>query len=443
MDNNLERSINFSSILKFTFPSMIMMLIMSLYTIIDGVFVSRLIGTDAFSAVNIVFPAMSANIGLGTMFGTGIVAIVSRKIGEGKKKEANEEFTFIAIVSFIIGLVFSLVCTLFIEDVIYLLGANDEIYDYCYDYALPLFLFFAAEIPQILFQNMYVADGKPHIGLIVTIIGGITNAVLDYVFIAIFDMGIAGAAIATGLGFLVPAIFGLVYFLTNKNGQVMFVKPKMRWKIFLFTVTNGSSEMVTNLSISITTFLFNIIMMHFAGQDGVAAISILLYLDFILIALNLGYSMGVAPLFSFNYGKRDKLKIKKLFNISIFLSLFSGVIVTILSIIFAKELSGVFSEEGSHVYNMAVEGMRIYAISYIFKGVNVFASAMFTAFENGKISAILSFMRTLFLLSVLIIVMAYLFGVFGIWIATPLAEAIAMIMAIYFIYKYKNLYGYI
>lgn len=242
MENNLDFEINFPSIMKFTMPSMIMMFIMSIYTIVDGVFVAALIGTDAFSAVNIIYPAMSLNIGIGTMFGTGITAIVSRKLGENRKKEANEDFTFVMICAFLIGILFSAICLIFIKPIIYMLGANEEIYEYCYEYALPLFLFFGAQIPQIICQDIYVADGKPAMGLVVTIIGGVINAAFDYIFIAVFKLGIAGAAIATGLGCLVPAIFGIIYFALNRKGNVMFVKPKKKWKILLYSSLNGSSK---------------------------------------------------------------------------------------------------------------------------------------------------------------------------------------------------------
>ena len=443
MENNLDFEINFPSIMKFTMPSMIMMFIMSIYTIVDGVFVAALIGTDAFSAVNIIYPAMSLNIGIGTMFGTGITAIVSRKLGENREKEANEDFTFVMICAFLIGILFSAICLIFIKPIIYMLGANEEIYEYCYEYALPLFLFFGAQIPQIICQDIYVADGKPAMGLVVTIIGGVINAAFDYIFIAVFKLGIAGAAIATGLGCLVPAIFGIIYFALNRNGNVMFVKPKKKWKILLYSSLNGSSEMVNNFSVGITTLLFNVIMMHFAGQNGVAAISILLYLDFILIALNLGYSLGAAPLFSFNYGKKNDKKIKQLFSLSTKMSIIFGVIIMVSAIVFSPQLTSVFAKKGTEVYEMAVVGMKIYAISYIFKGFNVFSSAMFTAFENGKVSAILSFMRTLVLLSFAIVVMAYIWGVTGIWLSTPLAEGLALLMAVYYIVKNKDKYKYI
>ena len=299
IDQGLERKITVPSILKFALPSMVMMVVMSLYTVVDGMFVSRLVGTDAFSAVNIVYPLLSFVIALGTMFGTGITAIVSRKLGEGKQQEACENVTFITLFAVGLGIVITVLSFVFLEKIIYMLGANEDIYAYCYAYAFPLLFFQPANILQLEFQSLFVANGKPHIGLTVTVAGGLANVILDYVFIGVLNMGIAGAAVATGIGYCIPAFFSVFYFTFNRKAELHFVKPKMDWKVLLNSMTNGSSEMVSNLSGSITTFLFNIIMMRLVGNEGVAAISILLYLDFVLIAISLGYSMGVAPLFSF------------------------------------------------------------------------------------------------------------------------------------------------
>lgn len=314
MNKALSQKITLPSLLRFTLPSMVMMVVMSLYSIVDGLFVARLIGTEAFSAVNLVFPLLGVAIALGTMFGTGLNAIVSRKLGEGKQREANENLTFVLLVVIVIGVIATVLCAVFLKDIIYMLGADEAVYGYCYDYAFPLMLFAAPCILQLMFQNLYIANGKPSIGLAMTIAGGICNVVFDYLFIAVFHMGIAGAAVATGIGNAIPAVFGLFYFALNRRGNLHFVRPKQAWGVFLHAMGNGSSEMVSNLSTSVTTFLFNIIMMRLVGHDGVAAISVLLYLDFILIAVCLGYSMGVAPLISYNYGCGNKEKLRKNFQ---------------------------------------------------------------------------------------------------------------------------------
>ncbi len=443
MNKALSQKITLPSLLKFTLPSMVMMVVMSLYSIVDGLFVARLIGTEAFSAVNLVFPLLGVAIALGTMFGTGLNAIVSRKMGEGRQREANENLTFVLLVVIIIGVAATVLCAVFLKDIIYMLGADEAVYGYCYDYAFPLMLFAAPCILQLVFQNVYIANGKPSIGLAMTIAGGVCNVVFDYLFIAVFQMGIAGAAIATGIGNAIPALFGLFYFALNRRGNLHFVRPKQAWSVFLHTMGNGSSEMVSNLSTSVTTFLFNIIMMRLVGHDGVAAISVLLYLDFILIAVCLGYSMGVAPLISYNYGCGNKEKLRKIFRLSMGLLTAVGVSVAALTFLFSRDLTSFFASRDSQVFLLASAGLQIYALSYLFKGYNVFASAMFTAFSNGPVSALLSCMRTLVLLAAALIGLSILLGITGVWLACPVAEFLSLALTVFFFMKYRRRYHYI
>ena len=443
MNNELNREINLKSILAFTLPSIFMMVVMSLYTIVDGIFVSRLINTNAFSAVNIIYPLMSIVIGLGTMFGTGTTAIVSRKLGEGRQKEANQIVTFIILFTIGLGIAFSVVSCLFLGDIINLLGANDAVFDYCREYALPIILFLPFSLLQVQFQSLFVANGKPGTGLLVTLVSGLANVFLDYYFIAVCNMGVAGAAVATGIGYFIAAVFGLYYFARHREAPLHFVKPRASMQTLMRAMTNGSSEMVSTLSTSVTTFLFNIIMMRLIGPDGVAAISILLYLDFVLIAINLGYSIGVAPLFSYNYGSGDCRKLKKLFRISLSFCTSVRVVMTAGTVLFADWLASVFSPAGSAVHALAATGLRIFAVSYLFKGFSIFTSALFTAFGNGTLSAILSFMRTLILLVSAILLFSSLFGITGVWSATPAAETIAFLLAAFLAWKYGKVYRYL
>lgn len=442
MNNELNRDITLKSILKFTLPSIFMMVVMSLYTIVDGIFVSRLVNTNAFSAVNIIYPLISVVVGLGTMFGTGTTAIVSRKLGEGRQKEANQIVTFIILFTIGLGIAFSVLSYLFLGQIIHLLGANDAVFDYCRDYALPIVLFLPFSLLQVQFQSLFVANGKPGVGLLVTLASGLANVFLDYFFIAVCHMGVAGAAIATGIGYFIAAVFGLYYFARHKEAPLHFVKPKVSIPNLIRAMTNGSSEMVSNLSTSVTTLLFNIIMMRLVGPDGVAAISILLYLDFVLIAINLGYSIGVAPLFSYNYGKGDHIRVNKLFRLSLYFCSGVGITMTVGTVLCADQLAAVFSPAGSTVYELARTGLRIFAMSYLFKGFSIFTSALFTAFGNGTLSAVLSFMRTLVLLVSSILLFSSLFGITGVWFATPAAEALACLLAAALIWKYRKVYSY-
>lgn len=439
----LERKITVPSLLGFALPSIVMMVVMSLYTVVDGMFVSRLIGTEAFSAVNIVYPLISFVVALGTMFGTGTTAIVSRKLGEGKRQEANENVTFVTLVAVGIGLVITVISFLFLEHILYALGANEAIIGYCRAYAFPLLFFQPANILQLEFQSLFVANGKPHIGLTITVMGGLANVILDYVFIAVCDMGIAGAAVATGIGYCIPAFYSIFYFSFCKKAELHFTRPRKDWNVLLHSMTNGSSEMVSNLSGSVTTFLFNIIMMRLIGQEGVAAISILLYLDFVLIAISLGYSMGVAPLFSYNYGSGNIPKLKKLYRISTMFCTGVGVVMTVGTLLGAGLLASVFADKGTMVYELSAAGLGVYGFSYLFKCYNIFSSAMFTAFGDGKVSAILSFMRTLVFLVLSLIILAVLFGTDGVFFATVLAEGLAFAVALFYTVRKGKIYHYL
>ena len=442
MNHSLERSISVRSLLQFTFPSIVMMVVMSLYSVVDGMFVARLLDTNAFSAVNIVYPILSLIIALGTMFGTGITAIVSRKLGEGKRREACENVTFILAFSAVLGVVLAGVALFFLDDIIPLLGANEAVFDYCRAYLLPLILFVPAGLLQIEFQSLFVANGKPGAGLAVTVLGGVANIVLDYVFIRFCGWGIAGAAIATGIGYCIPALYGLLTFGIHRDAPLHLVRPKADWRVLLGTMSNGSSEMVSNVSASVTTFLFNIIMMRHLGPDGVAAISVIMYLDFVLIAIALGYSIGAAPLFGYNYGCGNVGRQRELYRLSVWLCAVTGVVLSITTIVLAKPLAGIFAHPGTAVYELSVTGLRIAAIGYLYKGFNVFSSAVFTAYSDGRVSAILSFMRTLVFLCGTLLGLTALFGVRGVWYATPLAELLALALCITYTVRYRKKYHF-
>lgn len=442
MKNAMDHPITPVFLLRFTLPSIIMMIVLSMYTVVDGTLVSHLVGTEAFSAINVVYPILGVVVALGTMFGTGTTAIVSRKLGRGDQQGANEIFSFVLSVTIVIGIVFAALVLTFLRPIITLLGANDVLFPYCYGYAFPVVCFLPMSMLQIQFQTLIVAAGRPHIGLILTIGSGIVNIVLDIVFMGIFEWGISGAAIATGIGFCIPAIFGLCYFRFNPRAAFRLVRPPHKWRQLVHAAANGSSEMVSYLSESVTTFLFNITMMRLIGQDGVAAVAIVLYLDFVLVAVSLGYAMGVAPLISYNYGKGDKANIHKIFRLSILLCLCVGVCMTLGTRLCGGVLAAVFTPAGSAVYVLAVEGLRCYGLSYLCKGCNLFASALFTAFGNGRISAFLSFLRTLCLLSGSILLMGTLFGVTGVWFAAPIAESLALCVSVLCMWRYRKVYPY-
>lgn len=442
MSNILSQKFTTWTLLKFTVPTIIMMVFMSLYTMVDGVFVSNLIGENALSAVNMVYPIQSIIIAIAIMFATGGSAVIAKKMGEGNSQEAKRNFSLIITVSIGIGIVVLMLGLLFIEPIITLLGATEALYNYCYDYLSILILFTPLAMLQMLFQFLFVTAGKPNYGLVATVAGGIANIVLDYVFIHSLGMGIAGAALATGVGYSIPAIFGLLYFAFNKTGVLCFTKFKFDMKVLLQTCMNGSSEMVTNLATAVTTFLFNIIMIRYLGENGVAAVTIVLYAQFLLTAVYLGFSSGVAPIFSYNYGEENADELKKIFKISMLFIAISSVVIFIFSIIFTPNIVGVFVKEQSEVFPIAINGFLLFSIGYLFTGFNIFASAMFTAFSNGKISAIISFARTFIFIILGIMFLPKFIGVSGIWLAVPFAEIVTLVLSFFFILKLKKFYQY-
>ncbi len=440
--NSLAQKFNFGSLIKFSLPTIVMMVFMSLYTMVDGAFVSRLIGTSALSAVNIVFPLVSVVIAVGVMLATGASAILAREMGQGELHRARQHFTFIILVGLAMGLLISLLGFSFSRPLLQLLGANESLYPLCRSYLLALLWFVPAGVLQMLFQTLLVTAGRPGLGLAVTLAGGIANIVLDYLFIGPLQMGIAGAAIATGIGYCIPAVFGLLYFTLKRCGTLFFVQPRFDGPMLLASCTNGSSEMVTNLSTAVTTFLFNIMMMRYLGEDGVAAITILLYAQYLLVAVYLGYATGVAPVISYNYGCQNTGQLRRVFKTSLWfiggLSLLTFAAASTL----AQPIVSLFAPQGSAVFSLAVEGFRLFSFSFLFMGVNVFASALFTAFSNGKVSALLSFLRTFVFIVSSLLVLPQFIGVTGIWLAIPLAELLGVLFSAFFLASRRKRYQY-
>lgn len=441
MDNSISQKFTFSSLIKFTIPSIVMLVFMSLYTIVDGVFVSRFVNTDALSSVNIVYPFINIVIAFGVMLGSGGSAVIAKKLGEGKNKEARENFSLIILVGFLLGVIIAFIGFVFAKDILILLGATNELYKYCIDYFLGCLIFIPAFIVSLEFQFLTMTAGKPNVGLVLTLIGGFANMIFDYIFIVPMNMGITGAALATGIGVLIPSILGCIYFF-KKRGSLYFVKPKFDMKTIMNTCSNGSSEMVTNLSTGVTTMLFNLAMMKYLGSDGVAAMTIVLYGQFLINSAYIGFSSGVAPIISYNYGNDDKKELTKVISYSLRFILISSVILFTISLLGASSIVGIFADKGSSVFEIGYNGFMLFSTSFLVTGINIFTSAKFTAFSNGKVSATISFLRT-FVFTVLgIILLPKILGVNGIWLSVCVAEVLTVAVSFAFIRKYKVIYGY-
>jgi putative MATE family efflux protein len=419
------------SLLKFAFPSMVMMVFMSFYTIVDGIFVSRFSGSDALSSINIVYPVFNLVLAVGIMLATGGSALVGKKLGEGKKEEARENFTMLFAASIAISFCFVGITLLFSHDICYFLGSDKALFADCKAYLCTLILFAPACMLQSLYQSFLVTAGKPHMGLGLIIGAGVTNAVLDYVFMAVFGWGVTGAALATGIGQMIPAVVGTLFFLLQRK-NLYLVPYHFHKKDFLKACGNGSSEMVTQISNAVITLVFNLILMRMAGSDGVAAITIILYGQFMLSSLYLGFSMGVAPIFSFYLGAKKYQGLKSLHTICKRFVLCSSLLVTAVGFFGAEAIVGSFVPQGSGAYGLAVVGFRLFAIGYLFNGVNIYFSGLFTALSDGKTSAILSFSRTFGFILASLLLLPLLIGIYGVWLAIPLAEFLTVFLAIGF-----------
>lgn len=439
--NQLAREFNLKTMAKFSLPTMAMMMLLSLYTIVDGLFVSNYVGTDALSSINILLPVIAIVNGIGIMFASGGSAIVARKQGQGMNDRANQLFSAIFLTAIGIGFVILIIGCILNQPINQLLGATDKLLDYCNDYGLFLYIFAPFAILKSLCDTFLITAGKPNMALIASVSGGVTNVLLDYVFIGPLNMGIMGAAIATGAGQIISCGVAMLVFF-NKKHVLHFTKPVFRVRLLLETVGNGSSELVSSLATGITSLLFNYSMLKFVGEDGVAAVTIANYSIFLLLPMFMGMFMGVAPLVSYNYGRGDQRQLHKIFRTCC-------IIVAVLSVLFFGLLElitpvmvAIFAGGNQPVIALAEHGMRIFAFMLLFLGVNIFSSSFFTALSNGKISALLSFTKNLLFVVVGVFVWPIFFDLDGIWITIPVAEMLGGAMSIVFLFAYRKRYGY-
>ena len=439
--NVYEKPVTLKNILKFAVPTIAMTVFMSFYTMVDGLFVSNLIGTDALSAINLTAPLISLVTAISTMLATGGSAVIMKKMGERKSEEAKEDFTALILVNVLVG---ALMCVLgygTMGRVFAGMNLSADVEGYCVEYLSRYLLF---TIPILLMNNFtlyMIASEKATLSLVCSVTGGVLNMVLDYVLIAGFHMGISGAAIATGLGYSVTAVVGLVVF-SRKKSLLHFKKPVFRPRVLANAAANGCSEMATALVTGIITMMFNWTMLHYVGEDGVAAVTIIMYVLMFASSLYTGYSYGVAPMLSFYHGEQNFEKLKKLVGISLKVIGFISVITVAFSLMLTGPLVSVFAHPDNPVYDLAVTGNRICTVALLFIGFNIFASGMFTALSNGIVSAVLAFSRSFVFMLITMLLLPLIFGVNGIWMATPAAELMALILSAVMFLRYRGKYGY-
>ena len=439
--NAYGKPVTLRNILKFAVPTIAMSVFMSFYTMVDGLFVSNLIGTSALSAINLTAPVIQMVTAISTMLATGGSAVIMKKMGEQKPKEAREDFTFLILVNVAVGLAMTMMGYFLMETIFGSMGLSQEVANYCTSY-LSRYLFFT--IPILLMNNFtlyMIASEKATLSLICSVSGGVLNIVLDYVFIGLLNMGISGAAIATGLGYSVTAVAGLFVF-SRKKSLLHFTKPAFRFKVLASAATNGCSEMATALVTGIITMMFNWTMLHYVGENGVAAVTIIMYVLMFASSLYTGYSYGVAPMLSYYYGEKNHEKLKKLVSTSLKVIAVISLVTVTASFAATKPLVSVFARPDNPVYDLAVTGNRICTMALFFIGFNIFASGMFTALSNGIVSAILAFSRSFVFMLITMLILPAILGVNGIWLATPAAELMALALSALMFVKYRKRYQY-
>lgn len=432
----------YSKLLRFTIPSIIMMIFTSIYSIVDGLFTSNFAGKIPFAAINLIMPLVMLFSGFGFMFGTGGSALVSKYLGEEKPEKANKTFSFIVYSAIIFGLVMSVIFYFIVPFAARALGAKDEILKYAVLYARTLSFGVTAFMLQTIFQNFLIAAEKPHFGLALTLAAGFTNIILDAIFIGIFRWGVIGAALATDASYVVGGIIPLLYFIFERGGKLKLGKTVFDGKALVKTVTNGSSELMTNISSSIVGMLYNVTLLKYAGVDGVAAYGVIMYVGFIFAAIFIGYSMGVAPVVSYNYGAENSAELKNLFKKSLTIIGIVSVVMLFASEFAAGLLASVFTSYDKELFNLTKNAFRLYSVGFLFCGLNIFGTSFFTALNNGFVSALLAFVRTLIFQVACILLFPIFFGANGIWVASPASEILTMILTISFFIALRKKYNY-
>lgn len=435
----LSDHFTYKRLLCFVISPILMMICTSLYGIVDGFFVSNYVGKTPFAAVNLIMPVCMAFGTIGIMIGTGGSAVVSKTLGEGKKDKANQYFSLLVYFSIILSICLTVIGFVFARPVSILLGAEGELLEDCVLYSRILFLFLTAFVLQNVFQSFFVTAEKPGLSLKMSILAGITNVVLDYLLIAVFQWGVAGAAIATGIGQVIGGFIPIVYFIRKNDSLLHLVKTKFYRQVLLKTFGNGASEMVTNLSTSLVNILYNFQLMRLAGENGIAAYGIIMYVNFIFMAIYFGYAIGSGPVIAFHYGAGNDKELRNLFQKSLVLMGGAGIFLTILAEILTVPLVKIFASYDAVLFTMTCHGFRLYALAFSVMGINVWGSAFFTALGNGGVSATISFLRSLVFQIAMVIALPIFLEIDGIWLAIVAAEGLALfITGSFFVAKRKK-----
>lgn len=439
----LSDHFTYSKLLRFVYPSIVMMVFTSIYSVVDGYFVSNYVGKTPFAALNLIFPVASVYGAVGFMIGTGGSAIVARTLGEGKPEQANRYFSMMVEATVVSGVALTLLALWLMRPIAILLKAQGEMLEYSVLYGNVLTLGLVPFMLQNVFQSFLVAAERPKLGLAVTVAAGITNMVLDYLFIVVFRWGLAGAAAATALSQAVGGAIPLVYFLSGKNDVLRLGWAKPEWKVLLDTCTNGFSEVMSNISSAVVGILYNLQLMRLAGENGVAAFGTIMYVNFFFLAISLGYSIGSSPIISYHYGAENYPELQGLFKKSMLLNGATGIVMTAASVTLARPVTGIFVGYDPALFELTAQGFLVYSLRYLFSSIVIFASGFFTALGDGLTSAVISFLRAIVFQVAAILILPELLGVDGIWLVGITAETLAVLVAAFFFWAKRDQFHYI
>ncbi len=443
MTIQLSEHFTYKKIFRFALPSIVMMVFTSIYGVVDGTFVSNFVGKTPFAAVNLVWPFLMILGAFGFMIGTGGSALVAKTLGENKKEDANRYFTMLITLVVILGILLTIFGLIVVRPLSHTLGARGQMLEDCVTYGRTLMIFNTAFMLQSVFQSLFITAEKPRLGLIMTVAAGLTNMVLDALFIAVFKWGLVGAALASGLSQCIGGILPLIYFLSSKNDTPLkFVKTKIEGKVLLKACANGASELMTTVSSSLVSMLYNFQLMRLAGQNGIAAYGAVMYVEFAFVAVFIGYSIGTAPIVSYHYGSENHNEVKNMLQKSFKIMSVLGITMMVLAQILASPLAKVFVGYDKQLFDMTVHGFRLFSFYFILAGINIYASSFFTALNNGMISAIISFSRTLGFETLAVIILPIFLQLDGVWLAITVAEICAFVISISFLIAKREKYHY-
>ena len=443
MQIRLNEHFTYPKLLRFVLPSIITMIFSSIYSIVDGLFVSNYAGKTPFAALNLIYPVFMIIGAIGFMMGSGGSAIVAKTLGEKKDDLARRYFSFTIYSTITMGIIFVIIGQIFIKELAQLLGASPEMLPHCITYGRIMLIGLPAFMLQYLFQVFFVVAERPKLSLFVISLAGCTNIILDALFVAVFNFGLAGAAIATIISQFIGGFLPILYFISKINDTSLRLgKTEFYGDFLIKAMTNGSSELMSNVAASIVTIIYNKQLMDLAGEDGVSAYGVIAYVSFIFAAIYLGYATGSSPIVSYNYGANNTDELKSLFKRSLKITFIVGIAMTSIGILSSDILAQIFTGYDKALYELTRQGLTIFSLSYLFSGFNIFGSAFFTALNNGPISALVSFLRTLvFQVGTLLILPVFL-GVDGIWFSISVAEALALSVTAFLLFKYRHRYKY-